>query len=524
MLRLMIVQDDVLGLSDTPPRVLLQLAPPGRFAFPLDVAGKADAFAVWLRGALDSELLEIVGGLPSGWQNKYVRAAYSSGVEFADAALRGQGLAPLPGALGATFNAPIHVSKLQLLYSRNFRELRGITNAVEQSLTRIVTEGLATGASPRVVARDITRSISTIGRNRSRVLARTEVIRAHATATITRYQQAGVTEVVGMAEFATAGDDRVSNCKWSLIETDTGPRPIAGIRPGDFVLTRDGYKTVVATSVRGYRGPMVRIVTAHGTELCTAEHPIFVRGSGWVDASEIKIGDVLEAPGNQAVDILSVHHFNIGDAANAPTFSFKVRSFLGVLLGVLVPVDTIYFQRHLDGGQEKVDLTRSHFPLLDVLEAETVQAFTHLALQARFAPKGAGTSDGAESGLVSFLTMLKRRATLQAIAFLDAVAPSRSPSAPDRAIGVALLVSSSDGECLTAPRTELGHSVPVSAHLDVAGPRTESVSVGLGVRPISLTAALAFDIGHLAFPGPIAALGAKDVRCPGIFARVRATC
>lgn len=209
MLRLMIVRDDILGLSDNPPRVVLQLSPPGRFAFPSDVAGKADAFALWLRGALDSELLELVGGSPTGWQNKYVRASYSRGIEHADAALRRLGFDPPPGALASTFNQPIHVSKLQLLFSRNFRELRGITNAVEQSLTRIVTEGLATGQSPLVVARNITKSIKTIGRNRSVVLARTEIIRAHSVATLARYEQTGVEEVVGFAEFATAGDDRV---------------------------------------------------------------------------------------------------------------------------------------------------------------------------------------------------------------------------------------------------------------------------------------------------------------------------
>lgn len=209
VLRLMIVRDDILGLSDNPPRVLLELQPPGRFAFPADVAGKSEAFARWLRGALDSELLEIVGGSPTGWQNQYVRASYSVGVNHADAALQAIGVTPVPGAIAQTFNQPIHVEKLQLLFSRNFNELKGITDAVAQNLSRIVTEGLATGQSPRVVARNITRSISTIGRNRSLVLARTETIRAHATATLARYKQHGIDTVQGFAEFLTAGDDRV---------------------------------------------------------------------------------------------------------------------------------------------------------------------------------------------------------------------------------------------------------------------------------------------------------------------------
>ena len=219
VLKQMIVKDDVLGLSDTPPRVILQIQPAGRFSFPTDPAGKARAFDRWLRGAMDRGVLEIVGGSPTGWQNKYIRASYSVGVNHADKALAaivpdvvrkafGFGV-PEAGALAQTLNAPIHVEKLQLLFSRNFSELRGITDAQGQNLSRIVTEGLATGQSPREVSRRITRSIRTIGRNRSLTLARTETIRSHSQATLTRYAQSGITTVQGFAEFLTAGDDRV---------------------------------------------------------------------------------------------------------------------------------------------------------------------------------------------------------------------------------------------------------------------------------------------------------------------------
>jgi len=206
----LIVTDDVLGLG-TPPRAFLQVDLPGRFDFPADVPGKAAAFDRFMRELLDAEVLELapVSGVGSGWQNKYVRASYSVGVTHADRALRAVGQEPPPGALAQTLNQPIHAEKLQLLFSRNFNELRGVTNAQAQSLSRIVTEGLATGQGPREVARNISRSIRTIGVNRGRVIARTETIRAHATATLTRFQQSGVETVEGFAEFATAGDDRV---------------------------------------------------------------------------------------------------------------------------------------------------------------------------------------------------------------------------------------------------------------------------------------------------------------------------
>jgi len=207
----LIVTDDVLGLG-TPPRAFLQFEDrPGRFDFPADIPGKQAAFNAFLRKLLDDEILELapISGTGSGWQNKYVRASYSVGVEHADRSLRAVGIEPPPGSLAQTLNQPIHVEKLQLLFSRNFEELRGVTNAQAQALSRIVTEGLATGQSPRVVAREITRSISSIGVNRGRVIARTETIRTHATATLTRFRQSGVTRVQGFAEFLTAGDDRV---------------------------------------------------------------------------------------------------------------------------------------------------------------------------------------------------------------------------------------------------------------------------------------------------------------------------
>jgi SPP1 gp7 family putative phage head morphogenesis protein len=210
ILRQLVLTDDVLGLG-TPPRAFLQIDIPGRFDFPADIPGKARAFDRFMRLLLDAEVLELapISGAASGWQNKYVRASYSVGVTHADRSLRAIGVDPPPGVLAQTLNQPIHVEKLQLLFSRNFNELQGITNATAQQLSRIVTEGLATGQSPRTVARAITNTINTLSRNRSLVLARTETIRSHATATLTRFRQSGVETVRGFAEFATARDARV---------------------------------------------------------------------------------------------------------------------------------------------------------------------------------------------------------------------------------------------------------------------------------------------------------------------------
>lgn len=220
-----VVAQNVLGLPGG--RVtLLQASLPTRraFDFPTDAA-KLDAFMAWFDEAAEAELLEritVPGRGTEPWANTYVRAGYSRGVEHADAAMRDLGVEPPPGGPATTFNRPFHADKLATLYSRNFRELQGITADIGRQVSRTLSEGLATGASPRTMARDLDNAIMSMGRRRATVLARTEIIRSHADATLNRYAEAGISEVRGLAEFLTAQDDRVCpQCE--LLEGETFP-------------------------------------------------------------------------------------------------------------------------------------------------------------------------------------------------------------------------------------------------------------------------------------------------------------
>jgi SPP1 gp7 family putative phage head morphogenesis protein len=185
------------------------------FEFSTNPRGTQAAFQEWLNNAIDDEVLEVVRG-PTGqilrssdWQNTYVRAAYGRGVEFADAAAERAGIPVADVPLSEVFRAPVHTRTLQNLYARNFSELQGISSTASQRIARALTEGVATGQSPRTIALEMRRQVSTIGRTRSNTMARTEVINAHAEATLNRYSDAGLKGVVGQAEFLTAGDDRV---------------------------------------------------------------------------------------------------------------------------------------------------------------------------------------------------------------------------------------------------------------------------------------------------------------------------
>lgn len=186
-----------------------------RYDFPSDAAGKFEAFMNWLYQAMDDGILEVILRdsrrivAHNAWQNVYVRAAYSRGIDQASAAMRAAGMEIPAYSIAAVLNYPMHADVLGLLFARNFDELKGITEAMGQQIARALVEGLSQGLGPRQVAQMIAERVDAIGITRATTLARTEIIRAHAEATLNRYQEFGLQGVMGLAEWVTAGDDRV---------------------------------------------------------------------------------------------------------------------------------------------------------------------------------------------------------------------------------------------------------------------------------------------------------------------------
>lgn len=192
------------------------ISTPGRFNFPRD-SQKLQAFSGWLDEMIDTGVMSVernaAGEIAerAGWQQTFVKRSYVKGISSADVKLREAGVdvAPRFDNVERTIQLPIHQESLELLYSRNLEELKGISEAASQEMRRELAEGFARGQNPRRTATFINRRVDAVGLTRSRTLARTETIRAHAKSTISRFRQFGVTKVTGKAEFATAGDDRV---------------------------------------------------------------------------------------------------------------------------------------------------------------------------------------------------------------------------------------------------------------------------------------------------------------------------
>jgi SPP1 gp7 family putative phage head morphogenesis protein len=234
-----LVDRDVFDLQNTNNVTAMQNPPqpniPPHKAFDFPRSGeKVEAFMDWFNRQVDrgilqvSEIPQIGRAVEEAWTDKYIRSAYQQGIERGRQELINAGY-EVPdlveqGGMGAVFNQPFHLETVGLLYTRSFRDLKGITNAMDQQISRVLAQGMADGRNPRELAKLLNRTISgpvgdlaltdTLGRfipaeRRAEILARTEIIRAHHMATMQEYKNWGAVGVQVIAEWQTAGDSRV---------------------------------------------------------------------------------------------------------------------------------------------------------------------------------------------------------------------------------------------------------------------------------------------------------------------------
>lgn len=244
-----IVDQDVFGLETTTITMQQETGLGDRaFAFSRN-SQKISAFMEWLDkmvkdGVLSVTQISQVGeGIERAWTNKYISDSYRRGVTRARYQMTTEGL-EIPsltdsGGIAAVMTTPIHLDRVGLLFTRTFNELKGITDAMDQQISRVLAQGLADGLHPRILAKNLNHVISgkggslamrdTLGRfipaeRRATILARTEIIRAHAEGQLQEFKNWRVAGVGLNAEWLTAGDHRV--CDQCQEAEDEGPYTI----------------------------------------------------------------------------------------------------------------------------------------------------------------------------------------------------------------------------------------------------------------------------------------------------------
>lgn len=176
---------------------------------------KIQNFLAWLKEREKEGIFELMSGdkiSKSGndfWASTYIKSSYQKGLEGAEKGLVEAGAKVKPSFLRSSFDRPIHADRVGLAYTRIFNELEGITSAMDRQISEVLAQGIVEGVGPLQIARRINKTIDKIGVQRSLTLARTEVIRANAEASLNMFEEAKVYGVQTQSEWSTAGDDRV---------------------------------------------------------------------------------------------------------------------------------------------------------------------------------------------------------------------------------------------------------------------------------------------------------------------------
>ena len=191
-----------------------------RFEF-LSDARKIDEFEKWLSTQIEADILGGAATAEDAWLKRYIAEGYEKGAGRAFDDVRKPALASQNGSvsdffqgtrdefLRQSFAAPEALEKVKILVSRTFSDLRNVTDVMKTQIRRELADGLVRGENPRVIARSLNNRVDKIGRTRSNIIARTEIIRAHSEGQLDSFEKLGVERVGVMAEWSTAGDDRV---------------------------------------------------------------------------------------------------------------------------------------------------------------------------------------------------------------------------------------------------------------------------------------------------------------------------
>ena len=280
----------------------------GPFRYTYDHAPeKMEQFMDWLE---DQEALEILNvirhpTIPRGyqaWSDVYIQSSYQAGLAQARKDLIAEGIdipsfEQYPGGVSVVMNQPFHADRAALLYTRTFNEMKGITAAMNQQLSRTLAKGMAEGKGPYQIAREIAKRVDNIGINRARLLARTEIVEAHNEGALNEFERSEleIGEEI-LVQWWSARDSRVRRKHgihgWhGEVMTQAEGRARIGepnCLVGDTMIFSPS--SIHRTYKRRYDGTVITIRTSKGNNLtCTPNHPILT-DTGFIPASALNIG------------------------------------------------------------------------------------------------------------------------------------------------------------------------------------------------------------------------------------------
>ena len=192
-----------------------------RFQFLTDEK-KLGEFQKWLSGKMEEGILGNPDAPSEQWWNSYIGDAYKKGIGRVFDDFRASPMSASDEAsvsdfykgtktefLNSAFNNPVNIESVKLLASRTYTDIKGMTDALSMDLRRALTDGIAQGSHPSVIARKMRDTIEGMERKRAYTIARTETARAHSDGQLDALDKLGIEEIGVAVEWSVTPDGKV---------------------------------------------------------------------------------------------------------------------------------------------------------------------------------------------------------------------------------------------------------------------------------------------------------------------------
>lgn len=181
----------------------------GRFVFVRETE-KVAIFDAWLKEQIDAEILAgSEGEISKHWLSRGIVEGYNRGAT--KTRMAAEKAIPSLNKLDnySPLANPSHIERAELLYTRAFQDLKGVTEAMATQMSRVLAEGIIQGEAVKVVAKKLEDRVDAIGRTRAKLIARTEIVESHNSAAIREGQIiAAETGIEEKYQWNTAMDGR----------------------------------------------------------------------------------------------------------------------------------------------------------------------------------------------------------------------------------------------------------------------------------------------------------------------------
>lgn len=211
----LLVMKDAFGLVEQ--KIVVLNATPKQWKYQTNPQ-KISSFKQWLDDMVKKNILATSSTKVPGqaWTADYVWTAHKSGLLKSYSSASKSSTITLPQYLAGTqaqylmsaFSRPATLESLQMLYTGAYDSLAGVTAAMDTQMSRILTLGFVQGDNPIVIAREM-EDVLNMSRTRAEMIARTEIIRAHAEGQLNGFETLAIDNVTPDVEFTAIHDSKL---------------------------------------------------------------------------------------------------------------------------------------------------------------------------------------------------------------------------------------------------------------------------------------------------------------------------